>query len=308
MNDYEQPTTIIPSAYRSWEKYLPSPKIRRVIFILIIVLGIYLAWEPMKVLVYMIKKSDTVNSLVARTTNTEVAQITTPLSIDKDSDGDGLADWQETLIGTDPFIYNEPSEIPEGIRDLVTKNTESIVTTDDKLALNIYQRLLSDPVGENINEAVQAATTKEILDLADSIDQQSGTYSYNDLDIIDNSDAAFKSYQNTITALYNSLGLKEDTIQEIYKTFFTGKKNVNLVTFQMKLNQSTTRMIQTPVPMTFANLHLNLVNGLSRANKILGSNQINPNDSSLLYASFIAFQKNLNVVNQTVESINLLNR
>ncbi len=299
--------SIIPSAYHSWKKYLPSPKIRRIIFVLLIIFIIYLSWTPLKTLVYMIKQSSTARSITGNM-DTMVTQNTEPLSIDKDSDNDGIPDWQETLIGTDPYTYNDQSEIPQELRKILVDEAAKVATTEDKLALKVYQRLLEEPVGENISEAVTAATTKEMLDLADSIDENAGEYTYDDLEIGENDDTTYTNYYNAIASLSTSLKLDDATIQEIYKTLFTGKKTVSLVTFQMKLEQLTNRMIQTPVPLTLANLHMNLVTAMSRANKILGSSNINPDEPSVLYASFLAFQKNINVINDTVESIMILNK
>ena len=300
MNTNQQPTA--PQNH-PWEQYLPSKKIQKVLLVLFIVIIGYTLWKPIKNLVIKLRSNST-DTIVATTLPQPIIEQTkTPLSTDKDTDSDGLADWQETLIGTDPEIPNSQTEVPQSVRDLVTKNTADVITTEDKLALNIYQRLLSDPKGVNITEAIQAATSKEVLDLADSIDKQFTNYGYDDLDLIDDSASANQIYKNSIVTFNKTLKLDEQTAREIYNTLLTGQKTINITTFQIVVNQSIAKLLQIPVPLKMADMHLNLLNALVHINSILDGNQINSSENSLLYASFLVFQKNVNVATQTVDTI-----
>lgn len=287
-----------------WEQYLPSKRIQKILLVIIVIIIGYSLWKPVKKLISNLRQNiQTENKTTTTLPMPVVEQSNTPISIDKDTDGDGLADWQETLIGTDPKIPNSESDVPKDVRELLTKNTGSIITTEDKLALNIYQRLLTEPKGENIQEAIQAATAKEILDLANSIDQQYTNYGYDDINLVDNSVDINESYKTAINSLNKTLSLDEQTAQEIYNALLTGQKSINLSTFQIKINQSIVNLLQMPVPLTMADLHLNLLNALVHINSVLSSGNINSTESSLLYASFLIFQKNVNTATQTVDAI-----
>ena len=159
MNTDQQPTS--PQNH-PWEQYLQSKRIQKVLLVLFIVIIGYVLWKPVKNLVIKLRSNSTGTVVTTTLPQPVVGQAKPTLSTDKDTDGDGLADWQETLIGTDPEIPNSESEVPQELREIIIEKTKNVVTTDDKIALNIYQQLLSNPKGTNTAEAVQAAATKEI--------------------------------------------------------------------------------------------------------------------------------------------------
>ncbi len=287
-----------------WEQYLPSKHIRIILLLIVVLLILYALKNPVMALfrnVFM-KAADTIVTIPTP----QIEQEATILSTDKDTDGDGLADWQEVLIGTDPNVANSQEEIPASVRDLVINTTKGVITTEDKLALNVYHRLQTDPKGTNITEAIQAATTKEILDLANSIDTQLTTYTYDDLDLVGDIDSTRNTYKNTMTTFNSTLRLNEDLIKVIYNALFTGERSVSISTFQVSLKQATIRLLAMPVPLRLADQHLALVNAVTHINEILGSKEANSSDSSMLYASFLVFQKNFNLATQTKDAINQL--
>mgnify|MGYP000567779418 CR=1 FL=1 len=284
-----------------WEKYLPSKRIRIVLIVIIVLLVLYGLKNPATRLFQKIfvKATDTLVTIPTP----QVEKPSTILSTDKDSDGDGLADWQEVLIGTDPNIANSQAEIPDSVRDLVVNTTKGVITTEDKLALNVYHRLQTDPKGTNITEAIQAATTKEILDLADSLDEQLTTYTYDDLDIVDDDNSSRTTYKNSINSFNTSLRLNDSLVKDIYNAMFTGERSVSISTFQVSLKQATIRLLAMPVPLRLADQHLTLVNAIVHINEILGSKEASSSDGSILYASFLVFQKNFNLATQMTDSI-----
>jgi hypothetical protein len=283
-------------------QYLPSKRIRIVIGIIFLVIVLLLLKNPILRSVSLLTKKPAEQSVPVLTSviNNETSG---KLSIDVDSDGDGLADWQETLIGTDPYVRNNTTDVPNAIRELISLTSENIVTTEDKLALKVYQRLQTDPKGTNIAEAIQAATVKEVLDLADSLDRQLTTYTFDDLDIIDNSPQANAIYKNQIVAFRKTLNISEETAKDIYTLLFTGERTINITTFQIAISQSITKLLQTPVPIIIADQHLILINALAHINDVLGSQQSTTLEESLQFAFFLIYQKNANVVQQTNDII-----
>jgi hypothetical protein len=230
----QNPVPLSTPPQHPWEKYLPSRRIRLVILVLVISLVGYGLWKPVSRIVksFFSKDVSVMDSLLP-TPVTE--QPVTQLSIDKDTDGDGLADWQETLIGTDPEIPNSESEIPKELREIITEKTSGIITTEDKLALNVYQRLLSEPVGENINQAIQAATTKEMLDLASTLEQGAPQYGYDDLDLVDMTNEAKSTYQREIQQVQKSLTVSKETLAAIYTALLKNEKTTLLTSIQLVL-------------------------------------------------------------------------
>lgn len=277
-----------------WEKYLPGPQIRRVLIIILILIIGYALWKPALSLIQKIRNS-ALQSLVAIPKPVGGEKATSELSIDKDTDGDGLADWQEALIGTDPNIPNAEDSVPQDVRYLVTSNAaKNAVTTEDKLALKIYQRLQTDPKGNNIDEAIQAATTKELLDFADSLEQQITPYTFDDIEYSDdNSESAYKSKLESVKKIV----IPDDaTIKTLYTSLFNGENSAQLVLYQNSLSHEITNLKALPVPTPFIENHLLLLNNLKIMSESLSKTVFGVTDQSTRIALFFVFQKNYNLL------------
>ena len=277
-----------------WEKYLPGPQIRRVLIIILILIIGYALWKPALSLIQKIRNS-ALQSLVAIPTPVAGDRAKGELSVDKDTDGDGLADWQEALIGTDPNIPNSADSVPQDVRYLLNSDAaKNAVTTEDKLALKIYQRLLTDPKGNNIQEAVQAATTKELLDLADSIENQISTYTLDDIEYSeDNAEAPYKAKIDSVKKI---VILDDASIKAIYASLFSGENSAQLTLFQGTLSREVTELKSLPVPNDFIESHLLLLNDLKRMSEALSKSVFGPSDESTRIAIFLVFQKNYNLL------------
>lgn len=277
-----------------WEKYLPGPQIRRILIIILILVVGYVLWKPVVSLIQKIR-TNAMQSLVAIPKPVDGEKPPSELSIDKDTDGDGLADWQEALIGTNPDIPNAEDSVPTDVRYLVTSNAaRNAVTTEDKLALKIYQRLQTDPKGNNIEEAIQAATTKELLDLADSLERQITPYTLDDIEYSDdNSEATYKSKLETVRKIV----IPDDaTIKTLYTSLFNGENSAQLVLYQNSLSREITNLKALPVPVAFIENHLLLLNNLKIMSESLSKTVFGVTDQSTRIALFFVFQKNYNLL------------
>jgi hypothetical protein len=283
------------SALHPWGKYLPSKRIRIVIILIIIISILYAVKNP----IISLFKNGT-NRVVENIVDVPTPQISQEqknLSIDKDTDGDGLPDWQEVLIGTDPTISTPQSDIPKEILQLVNTAENSVITADDKLALNVYRRLGTDPKGTNILEAVQAATAKEILDLADSIDKNLTTYTAADINLVDDQNFNQDAYFTRIKKIKSDITPSEDTQQKIYTLLTNGKSEIAITTYQIKVQGIMKALLELPVSVRTSDIHLGIINSLAHINGIL-SNNYSSVDSTTLYASLLVYQKNKNVFDQ----------
>jgi hypothetical protein len=278
-----------------WKKYLPSKKIQIVIGVLLLIAIIFAGRNA---IVGFFKRITTrqlaINVIPAPTTS----QTRTELSVEKDTDGDGILDWQETLIGTDPAIPNSKEDFPDDVINLI--NTPGTIETSDKLALAIYQRAKTEPVGNTIEEQVAAAATKEILDFADSIDKQLTTYGYDDLNIVDESSQARASYKIQITSLFKKITLTPETLEKMY-TAVLQNQAFDQKLFSAAINQATiTELIEMEVPIKLAEQHLIFTNAVTHMFEILqkATRSDADKDESVRYGFLLVFQKNFNLVSK----------
>lgn len=278
-----------------WEKYLPSKRIQIIIILILVIAILYAIKNPIMSL-FQKGYSKTVDTVVAIPLPQTEQQKTT-LSIDKDTDADGLPDWQEMLIGTDPNTATPADQVPKEIKDLITTAEKSIITDDDKLALNVYNRLGTDPKGTNILEAVQAATAKEVLDLADSIDKNLTTYSINDINLVDDIEFNQETYSNQLKKIKSEVTPSENVQKKIYELLTTGKTDIAITTYQIKLQTNIKKVLELPISVRTADIHLATLNALVHINDIISKNYSSV-DPTNLYASLLVYQKNKNVFDQ----------
>lgn len=289
----------ISAIIRPWEKYLPSKRIQIVVGIIILIAILYALKNP------ILRLKDLVFNRISVRPDSELVQSTVnqrqvPLSVDKDTDGDGLADWQESLLGTDPNIVNTLEQVPETLRQ-VLKDSEKLVTTDDKLTLKIYQRLQTDVQGTNINEAIQAATTKELLDLADSMDSQVPEYGIDDIEFSE--DNSISDYRSKIQRAQKVIILSDASIKTIYESLFSGKRSIELGVFQNSLNETISSVKAIPVPIEFIENHILLLNNMKKMSSALSRTTDKAVEESTRIALFLVFQKNYNSLLNTYSAM-----
>lgn len=278
-------------SHENVHKYLPSKKIQIAIGVIVIVAVLYGLRNPIINLKNRIfnKQAQPIVTLTAPVVSPEQGQ----LSIDKDTDGDGLPDWQEVLLGTDPKVPNSKTDVPDSVRELVN-TSKDIVTTEDKLALKVYQRLLTEPKGNNISEALQAATSKEVLDYANSIDQQLTTYTIDDINLVDDTPDSRLAYQNSAGPLVKAAIPSQAILQDSFTYLSTGTAKITVSNFQINLTQTTNKLLQVPVPLGLVEEHLILLNAIAHMNGILNNSSKPSSDPSTLYANILVFEKNFN--------------
>lgn len=295
----EKSTNRLPLSH-PWEKYLPSKRIRIILIVIVVVAVLYGVKNPAINLFKKIFTKDTPSIVTIPVSQNP--QSKTVLSTDKDTDGDGLADWQETLIGTDPEIPNSKDEVPQSFRDLLTTSTQDVVGTEDKLALKVYQRLLTDPKGANIEEAVQAATTKELLDLADSVDQQQTTYTLKDVNLTEETDEARTAYKKELEKMLVKINPSDKMLESIYDSMLNGKPMQVDIAYRALLAGSIKNLLEMEVPAKLGSQHLTLLNAMAHAYGVAESaaSATEQTDESMRFVSFLVFQKNLNLSHDTI--------
>lgn len=303
---YEQNGSIEPPKQytQSSTNYLPSKKfVLTALGIVIIGTGFLFKDSIMSIFkkignIQLVQPKDIPVSVASPAVN----QIT--IDFTKDTDGDGIPDWQESLMGTDSEVYTTLDEIPVEMRELVN-DSSSFLNVTDKLALSIYERARANPTGGSYEQNLQAATSKEILDLAESIDQQLTTYILEDLNILMDVplETTLNPYQNTI----NSFVKKTNTVQLMAsgqsKILQNQKNNV-----EETLRSYVIELLKTPVPFEYAEHHLVLVNALAHAHDVFAKSLfINPDDEEILRMTLLlVFQKNINLVDKKLIDLSIV--
>jgi hypothetical protein len=225
-------------------------------------------------------------------------------NINKDTDADGILDWQEALLGTDSEVYTTLEEVPIEMRQIVN-DSMNILTTSDQLALAIYERSRANPVGDSYEQNLQAAAAKEILDLADSIDQQLTTYILEDLNIIldGTTDQDYAKYKQDITTYFKKINLPS-LVATTYPNFLKGEQTRSeQITFGNLVNE----LIKIPVPFEYANNHLELLNALAHTYDVfVQSDRLSDDSETMRLTLLFVLQKNINLVDQKMSDFSIM--
>lgn len=200
--------------------------------------------------------------------------------VNRDIDGDGLMDWEETLIGTDLALKDTDGD---GIEDgdeqealaLTTSSSEATteggtLTQTAKFSQELFATIAAlSQVGE-IDTAAAEQLTEEIVAKLQNADPRK-IFLASELNIsADNSVAAFQKYITDIDGIYKKYPAPSPSALEILNKFNgdgeTAKPEalyaLNPIVEQIK--NVIDEMVVISVPGELAVLHLDMINALER--------------------------------------------
>jgi len=230
--------------------------------------------------------------------------------VNKDTDGDGIPDWEESLWGTDPT----KKETTPGILDSVAiqkmkleKNTSGELNLDNQNDQNLTQtdkfsrELFSTVATLNQTGAVDQNTIDKLSDSLNNQIQNSTprkVYALSDLHVIAKQDlATVKKYNTDIINIYKKYPIKGKAF-DILKKFTGDGNNVDssaLTELDPIINQTNKilfAMTKTDVPEEFSTAHLNVVNGLERVVENLNDIKLYDTDPLVSLKGISQYEKN----------------
>ena len=263
-----------PSSYKN---YLPGKGIRITIGI-IVVIGI--AYFTIPWAIRTIKRTR-----VAEPKKAEV--FVSSLSGDpttRDTDGDGVPDWQEIVLGLD---INNPQSKP-GIPDLTTLQTiKSQVGTDtfdleagrvtdtDKVSLTIYNALSEDSVkNDGISVAgTQTVTGQELYNYIAARKKELRTYAEKDLVTTTGSLQNNQAYAQKMSVI-----LADDSVSrngpELIQSYLDDRASRQDIQPMLSLlEKKVSLLLDVPVPPSAIPMHLDIINSAQGIYQLLDEYQ-----------------------------------
>ncbi len=281
------------------KNYLPSKKIQYVI--LAIIIAALLFWIIPKMKSYY-QDHRASFSITGKPPEPLVSTTPAPTLFDKDTDGDGVPDWQENLFGFDP---NKKDSDGDGINDsLPMVDGKSItdqinIPTTDKLMLAVYAKFKDTPTDQIKPEEVQQVISDEVLANAASVEAGFKKYKAVDINLVDSDTASIIAYNQTISELLNTIPdpvvFAKNIQDKILRGSGDAKSEINF------MNVTITKLLTVPVPTTASDLHLSLINA---AYYVIQDLQLpDTTDELNTYTRSLIAQKNINLVQQTLVDI-----
>jgi len=208
----------------------------------------------------------------------------------KDSDNDGLADWEEALYGTNPNnpdtdgdgtsdgkeVELERNPLIKGPKDSLVQKTDATATSTEPENLSLTDTFARNFFTQYVN--MQQSGTKVTVDNAESVAKSylktatlptvtAKQYSANELTLIDSNQTSLKNYQQTLAGIFNKYWPAGSTneLAIMQKAFVNNNPNAlaDMNKVIAKYQEVSKGLLSTPVPKLAVSLHLNMINTLS---------------------------------------------
>lgn len=257
----------------SYKNYLPSKKIQLVIAIL---LGILAAYFLVPKLYTLIKE---VSIPKVPTSNLSVT-LPTGDPTTRDSDGDGVLDWQEIAVGLDP----QNPVTKNGTPDMQTfetlkaqvgvalfANEEAQVTDTDKVSLTIYDTLAKDSIENNgiAIDTTQAVTGQELINYITAQRARIKTFSQKDLSVVQGTMENNEAYAKAMKPILADTPETKNAPKLIAAYLDGTADRSKILPFVNALKKKITPLQTVPVPSSAASIHLEILNAFQGIAQVL---------------------------------------
>jgi len=260
------------------------------------------------------KNIEAINQKSSLVGNATVADL-----INKDTDGDEIPDWEESLWGTDPNTKETTPGVPDktmieklktdpannyGGGDDGKNNTENLTETD-----KFSRELFSTLVTLNENGAVDQETVDKISNsLAESIQNspQRKVYALSDIKVVpDGSVAAVKKYADASSAIYTKYPIQGNVL-DILQRFVVDENNVDasvLSELDPIIKQTRARlaaMLTIQVPEPFSLLYVDLLNTSEKLAENLEDIRLYDTDAIVALGGITQYEQNVTAFQETL--------
>lgn len=280
----------------SYKNYLPSKKIQIVIGILVL---IALSYFLVPIIVAKVKNLNNPN---ARLTNVKISNPAGDPTA-RDTDGDGVLDWQEIAVGLD---INSPETKP-GVSDYQTfiSLKQAIgpgtfdmelgqVTDTDKVSLTIYDALSKDSIANNgVSVAgTEAVTAQELYNYIEAQRATIKVYKESDFEVVENTLANNQRYGNAMRVVTQETAETKQAPTKI-KEYLEGTISRDAILPILKITSEQMKILLTvPVPRAALANHVEIMNAAQGFYQVLdehpgGADELRQMSSAALVQDYL---------------------
>ena len=250
------------------------------------------------------------------TYNTEVLENL----INKDSDLDGVVDWEEDLWGTNPLVKDtdgdgiwDNDEITQLRKELVRNtgvppsDTENLTTTD-----KFSQELLSTIAALNQSGELDPESINHLgATLAQEIENapQKRVFGISDIKVVGSSIQAAEKYVTDLNALSTKYPPAGNPIEVLSETLTTEGDVDTALLYKLdpliiQMGNIVTGMLGLEVPQKISAVHLELLNAIERTRENLSDIKLMEQDALIAFSAMNQLEANDNQVTAVVEKLN----
>jgi hypothetical protein len=185
----------------------------------------------------------------------------------KDSDGDGLKDWEEALWGTDPKVSDAASINKK--ESVASKKPENLTATD-KLARSFFSQYMNlKEVGLQNDKEAQGRT---VQNLVDANMQPASPQQYSASSVKISQQATIRDYGNSVASIIKTNTLAKRSEINILKDALSTENPRFIEELKPSVKgykDMTQQLLNLNVPLATADIHLRLINAVSSISFII---------------------------------------
>lgn len=243
--------------------------------------------------------------------------------VNKDTDGDGILDWEEPLWGLDPTKMETTPGVPDSsvIKKLKAEQGFSVSATNegsedytenltetDKFSRELFSTIASLSQNGSMDqvtaEQISAALTEK---MKNSTPQR--TFTLSDIKIIKNDlPQTIKNYGDNLNKIYAQNPIKGNAVS-ILQRFIIDENNVDTTVLKeldpiIKQTQIIiNNILKIDVPESLVSLHLDFLNGTERVLENLINIQFYDRDIILALGGISQYENNSTILESALENL-----
>ncbi|MEO5646308.1 MAG: hypothetical protein ABIO57_00870 [Candidatus Paceibacterota bacterium] len=189
----------------------------------------------------------------------------------KDSNGNGIPDWEEKLWGLDPTVLYTNGKTNEQIikeKKLALGITDTSTGAPQNETDAIAQKLFSITTALSQNDAIDDTALQSVADQLGSsvnVDSISNKYSLKNIHTVPTSTASLKTYRTAVAKIINKYNLEQGDITIIVQAAETGDYSQlpQLTPIGDAYTAMAKELVAIKVPVGVAQYHLDMINSFT---------------------------------------------
>ncbi len=256
--------------------------------------------------------------------NTTVADL-----VNKDSNGNGIPDWQESLYGLDPtkkatadgtlnsdvIAKLRAEQSVSTINGSTTTTQQEKLTETEKFSRELFATVSAASQNGTMDQATIDALGASLAERVQNSPQRK-IFSISDIKVINNDTAAaFTNYSSALNNIYIKYSTTDYGVLNALQDFMADPNNVNskaLVKLTTIIKQTTKiigEMQKIEVPQSISTLHLNILNSEEALVENLSDIQLYDTDPILSLGGITKYKENATKLQSTLNDLtNAINK
>ncbi|MCE9549388.1 hypothetical protein K8Q98_03275 [Candidatus Nomurabacteria bacterium] len=240
--------------------------------------------------------------------------------VGKDTDRDGVLDWEESLWGTDP---NKSDTDGDGVTDdieivnlkqkeeteiEVTNKTEPLTQTD-QFSRELFSTVAALNESGQLNQTTTDALTNSLIKELENQTPRKTYYISEIKTTTDGSLDALNTYTNAMKTLYNTKYPGNEGVMNVLIESLANNEDIDVAVLAKlkpiiaQIDALMADMLKITVPEKLSTLHLNILNALERWKEGLNDIQLVGDDALMAVRAISQYETNVTLVEDALKKL-----